>query len=59
MNDELLSHAKDEAIVLHCLPAHRGLEITDSIMDGPRSRVFDESENRLHVQRAVLSLLMD
>ena len=59
VNDELLSHAKDEAIVLHCLPAHRGLEITDAVMDGPRSRVYDEAENRLHVQRAILHLLMD
>jgi ornithine carbamoyltransferase len=58
LNDELISHAKDEAIVLHCLPAHRGLEITDSVMDGPRSRVYDEAENRLHVQRAILDLLM-
>lgn len=59
LNDELLKHAKDEAIVLHCLPAHRGLEITDAVMDGPRSRVYDEAENRLHVQRAILHLLMD
>lgn len=59
LNDELLAHAKDEAIVLHCLPAHRGLEITDAVMDGPRSRVYDEAENRLHVQRAILHLLMD
>ena len=59
INDDLLSNAKDEAIVLHCLPAHRGLEITDSVMDGPRSRVYDEAENRLHVQRAILHLLMD
>jgi ornithine carbamoyltransferase len=59
LNDALVANAKDEAIVLHCLPAHRGLEITDSVMDGPRSRVYDEAENRLHVQRALLSLLMD
>jgi ornithine carbamoyltransferase len=58
LNDDLLSHAKDQAIVLHCLPAHRGLEITDSVMDGPASRVYDEAENRLHVQRAILDLLM-
>ena len=59
VNDELVSHAKDDAIVLHCLPAHRGMEITDSVMDGPHSRVYDEAENRMHVQRAVLSLLID
>lgn len=59
INDELMSHAKNEAIVLHCLPAHRGSEITDSVMDGPQSRVYDEAENRMHVQRAVLSLLID
>ncbi len=58
VNDALLSHAKDEAIVLHCLPAHRGLEITDEVMDGVHSRVYDEAENRLHVQRAILHLLM-
>jgi ornithine carbamoyltransferase len=58
VNDELLAHAKDSAIVLHCLPAHRGLEITDSVMDGAHSRVYDEAENRLHVQRSILHLLM-
>lgn len=59
LNDRLVGLAKPEAIVLHCLPAHRGLEITDSVIDGPQSRVYDEAENRLHVQRAILSLLMD
>jgi len=59
LNEELVAKAKDEAIVLHCLPAHRGLEITDGVMDGPQSRVYDEAENRLHVQRAILALLMD
>jgi ornithine carbamoyltransferase len=58
LNQSLLERAKPEAIVLHCLPAHRGLEITDEVMDGPQSRVFDEAENRLHVQRAILSLLL-
>lgn len=58
VNEELLSQAKKEAIVLHCLPAHRGMEITDGVMDGPASRVFEEAENRLHVQRALLYHLM-
>ncbi len=59
LNEALMKHAKKSAIVLHCLPAHRGLEITDGVIDGPQSRVYDEAENRLHVQRAVLALLMD
>jgi ornithine carbamoyltransferase len=55
---ELLSGAKDKHIVLHCLPAHRGEEITDAVMDGPNSAVFDEAENRLHIQRAIVALLV-
>lgn len=58
VNRELLSFAKKDAIVLHCLPAHRGDEITDEVMDGPQSRVFDQAENRLHVQKAILEKLM-
>ncbi len=58
VNDELLSHASDDAIVLHCLPAHRGEEITDAVMDGPRSAVFDQAENRLHIQKAIMVELM-
>lgn len=54
VNGNLLSLAAKDAIVLHCLPAHRGEEITDEVMDGPQSRVFDEAENRLHVQKAIL-----
>lgn len=54
VNNTLLSLANKDAIVLHCLPAHRGEEITDEVMDGPRSRVFDQAENRLHVQKAIL-----
>ena len=54
VNEALLGHAKSAAIALHCLPAHRGLEITDGVMDGSHSRVYDEAENRLHVQRAIL-----
>jgi ornithine carbamoyltransferase len=58
VNDELLSHAADDAIVLHCLPAHRGEEITDGVMDGARSAVFDQAENRLHIQKAIMVELM-
>lgn len=54
VNTELLSHARADAIVMHCLPAHRGMEITDEVMDGPQSVVFDQAENRLHAQKAVL-----
>ena len=55
---QLLKLANPEAIVLHCLPAHRGEEITDEVMDGPQSAVFDEAENRLHVQKAIMALVM-
>jgi len=55
VNTKLLDHAKPDAVVMHCLPAHRGLEITDEVMDGPRSIVFDQAENRLHAQKAILA----
>ncbi|GAB3657867.1 ornithine carbamoyltransferase [Glycomyces tarimensis] len=58
LNDELLGHAAEDAIVLHCLPAHRGEEITDAVMDGPHSKVFEQAENRLHAQKALLSWLL-
>ncbi|MFG3340245.1 ornithine carbamoyltransferase [Glycomyces sp. NPDC048151] len=58
LNAELLAHAAPDSIVLHCLPAHRGEEITDEVMDGPRSRVFDQAENRLHAQKALLAWLL-
>jgi len=54
INNELLSLADPSAIVLHCLPAHRGEEITDAVLEGPQSRVWDEAENRLHAQKALL-----
>ncbi len=54
VNDELMDQAASGAIFMHCLPAHRGEEVTASVIDGPRSRVFDEAENRLHVQKAVM-----
>lgn len=58
LNRQLLSHAKKDAIVLHCLPAHRGQEITDEVIDGPQSAVFDQAENRLHSQKALLEFLL-
>jgi ornithine carbamoyltransferase len=58
VNAELLSHADSQAVVLHCLPAHRGEEITDEVLDGPQSAVLDQAENRLHVQKAVLSCVL-
>ena len=54
----LMSLAADDAIFLHCLPAHRGEEVADEVIDGPRSRVFDQAENRMHVQKALLATLM-
>lgn len=59
INARLLSLADPEAIVLHCLPAHRGDEITDEVMDGPASVVWDEAENRLHAQKALLAWLLE
>jgi ornithine carbamoyltransferase len=57
VNDDLLGRAAGGAIVLHCLPAHRGMEITDEVIDGPASAVWDEAENRLHAQKALLAFL--
>ena len=58
VNDALMSRAKKDAIFLHCLPAHRGEEVSASVIDGPQSRVWDEAENRLHVQKAIMAVLL-
>ncbi len=58
INKKLLTKAKKDAIVMHCLPAHRGEEITADVIDGPHSVVIDEAENRLHVQKAILEILL-
>jgi ornithine carbamoyltransferase len=58
VNETMMAGAKSEAIVLHCLPAHRGEEIDDATLEGPRSRVWDQAENRLHVQKALLLFLL-
>ena len=54
VNDRLMGLARDDALFMHCLPAHRGEEVTDAVMDGPQSVVFDEAENRLHAQKAIM-----
>ena len=59
VNTDLLSRADSDAVVLHCLPAHRGYEITDEVIDGPQSAVWDEAENRLHAQKALLVWLLE
>ncbi|TFH64792.1 MAG: ornithine carbamoyltransferase [Candidatus Zixiibacteriota bacterium] len=59
VNDALLKLAKPDCLVMHCLPALRNAEITDSVMDGPKSVVFDQAENRLHIQKAIMLALMD
>ena len=55
VNSDLMKKAADDALFLHCLPAHRGEEVTDEVMDGPQSVVFDEAENRLHAQKSILA----
>jgi ornithine carbamoyltransferase len=59
VNEELMAHADEQAIFLHCLPAYRGYEVTEGVIDGPQSVIFDEAENRLHAQKAVLVKLMN
>ena len=58
VDEGLMGRASERSIFLHCLPAHRGEEVTDEVIEGPRSRVFDEAENRLHVQKAIMVKLM-
>jgi ornithine carbamoyltransferase len=58
LNQALLDAAGPDAVAMHCLPAHRGEEITSDVMDGPRSLILDQSENRLHVQKALLVELL-
>ena len=58
VNARLMADAKPDAIFMHCLPAHRGEEVTDEVIDGPASVVFDEAENRLHAQKGILAWCM-
>ena len=57
VNDDLMAYAKPDAIVLHCLPAYRGKEISGDVLDGPRAVIWDEAENRRHAQKAIMSWL--
>ncbi|MGA8980990.1 MAG: ornithine carbamoyltransferase, partial [Pedococcus sp.] len=59
VTEELMAHAADDALFLHCLPAYRGFEVAAAVLDGPQSVVWDEAENRLHAQKALLSFLLE
>jgi len=58
LDERLLERAAPEAVVLHCLPAHRGEEITDAVLEGPRSAVWDQAENKMHMAKAILEWLI-
>ncbi|HUJ39523.1 MAG TPA: ornithine carbamoyltransferase [Candidatus Acidoferrales bacterium] len=58
VNDELMAHALPDAVFMHCLPAHRGLEVTETVLESPRSIVYDQAENRMHAQKALLLTLL-
>jgi ornithine carbamoyltransferase len=58
VNESLMRQAKPGAIFMHCLPAHRGEEVSSGVIDGPQSRVWDQAENRLHIQKAIMAVLM-
>ena len=58
MNEALFAQARPDAVFMHCLPAKRGEEVTDAVMESPRSVVFDQAENRLHAQKALLLMLL-
>jgi ornithine carbamoyltransferase len=58
VNEQLMAHAASHAVFMHCLPAHRNAEVTDAVLDGPQSVVFDQAENRMHAQKALLLLLL-
>lgn len=58
VNEQLMAHANPQAVFMHCLPAHRNAEVTDAVLDGPQSVVFDQAENRLHAQKAILLALL-
>jgi ornithine carbamoyltransferase len=58
LNDRLLGFAPGNAVVMHCLPAHRGEEITDAVLDGPRSLILEQAENRMHAQKAIIVNLL-
>jgi ornithine carbamoyltransferase len=59
VNADLMAKANKDALFMHCLPAHRGEEVTDEVIDGPQSVVFDEAENRMHAQKAILTWCLE